>query len=186
MAIALLLTAVGIVGRLVSIEFETWNLVPMGAIALYAGARVKAPWSYLAPLAAWIATDLVIDLYIFPGFARGVFDPVRLSVYGWVLAMVALGTLPRFDAHPATRAALALVASCTFFLASNFAEWAGGMVGYPKTAEGLMACYAAAVPFFDKTIIADLVGTGVLFGVDALVRHSYASRKAVELAGDAN
>lgn len=176
MAIALLLTVVGILTRLLSVQYELWNLVPMGALALFAGARLKSPWSFLAPLAAWVASDLVIDTFIFPGFGRGPLDPVRLSIYGWLIAMVGIGMLPRKDAHPFTRASLALVAACTFFVVTNFAEWAAGSIGYPKTGQGLLTCYAAAVPFFHRTLIAELVGTGVLFGADALVRRVFETR----------
>jgi hypothetical protein len=37
---------------------------------------------------------------------------------------------------------------------------------------GLGACYIAALPFFGNTLVADLVGTAALFGLDSLVQPS--------------
>lgn len=170
MAIALLLTLAGIAGRLISVEYGIYNFVPMGAIALYAGARLPRHWAFIVPMAAWIVSDLVIDTFIYPGFARGPLDPVRMSIYAWALSVVAVGCLAGRKAHPATIFALALLASLSFFFVSNFAEWAGGNLGYPRTAEGLMACYAAAIPFYKNTVLAELLGTCAFFGIDALAQ----------------
>jgi hypothetical protein len=35
----------------------------------------------------------------------------------------------------------------------------------------LMACYIAALPFLEKTVLGDLAWTGVLFGGAWLVQH---------------
>lgn len=40
---------------------------------------------------------------------------------------------------------------------------------YPKTWDGLAACYIAAIPFFHNTLLGDAVYTTVLFGSLALV-----------------
>jgi Family of unknown function (DUF6580) len=165
MTTALLLIVFGVLTRLVP---HPMNFVPMGALALYAGARLPRAWAYVAPLAAMIISDLVIDNIIWPGFARSLTDPVRLTIYGTMMATVAIGNLPRKDAHPATRTSLSLLASCLFFTTTNFAVWASGEVAYPEDAAGLIACFAAAVPFFQNTLLADLLGTGFLFGLDAL------------------
>lgn len=169
MPTALLLIAFGVLSRLVP---HPVNFVPMGALALYAGARLPRAWAFAVPLVAMIGSDLVIDYVIWPGFARGLLDPVRLTIYGTLLATVAIGMLPRKDAHPATRATLSILASCLFFATTNFAEWLGGTIGYPRTGAGLVACFAAAVPFFQNTLAADLLGTSFLFTLDALVRRS--------------
>ncbi len=190
MPTALLLIGLGVFFRLLPVMvppfnafgyqgLTLFNLVPMGALALYAGARLPRAWAYAAPVVAWIASDLIIDQLVFPGFGRGLFDPTRLTIYGWLVATVAIGTLPRRDAHIATRLMLSLVASSLFYLSSNFAEWATGSIGYPKTPEGLMTCYAMAVPFFQKTLVADLVGTIGFFGIEALVQRSRQPKAAL-------
>jgi hypothetical protein len=63
-----------------------------------------------------------------------------------------------------------IAGSLIFFALSNFAVWAfSGM--YPLTLAGLAECYVAALPFLDKTVVGDLIWTGVLFGGAWLVQH---------------
>jgi hypothetical protein len=63
-----------------------------------------------------------------------------------------------------------LTGSLVFFSLSNAAVWAfSGM--YPLTMAGLTQCYVAALPFLDKTVLGDLIWTGVLFGGAWLVQH---------------
>jgi hypothetical protein len=40
---------------------------------------------------------------------------------------------------------------------------------YPPTLSGLAACYAAAVPFFRKQVVSDVVCTGLMFSVPAVI-----------------
>jgi hypothetical protein len=42
---------------------------------------------------------------------------------------------------------------------------------YPLTGAGLSQCYVAALPFLEKTMLGDLVWTGVLFGGAWLVHR---------------
>jgi len=41
---------------------------------------------------------------------------------------------------------------------------------YPLNVQGLAQCYAAALPFLDKTVLGDLIWTAVLFGGAWLVQ----------------
>ena len=43
---------------------------------------------------------------------------------------------------------------------------------YPRNLAGLLACYVAAIPFIHQTILADLAGTAVLFGLDAILERA--------------
>jgi hypothetical protein len=58
----------------------------------------------------------------------------------------------------------------SFFVVSNYAVWAGGDM-YPHTMSGLMACYAAAIPFYRNDLISTAVVAGLAFGVPVLVRR---------------
>ena len=42
---------------------------------------------------------------------------------------------------------------------------------YPVTYAGLVACYTAAIPFFQNTVAGDLFYTVLLFGGFALAQH---------------
>lgn len=69
------------------------------------------------------------------------------------------------------RVASAALGSATgFFLLSNGMVWLSGTM-YPKTAGGLMACYAAGVPFYRNDAIATMLVCGVLFGLPVLARR---------------
>jgi hypothetical protein len=44
---------------------------------------------------------------------------------------------------------------------------------YPKTIAGLIACYAAGIPFLQNAVVGDLIYVGVLFGAFELVKRSF-------------
>ena len=58
--------------------------------------------------------------------------------------------------------------------AGPFGVWAEGKHGY--TFAGLTEVYALGLPFFKNTIIGDLLGSGVLFGLFALLQRSFFSK----------
>lgn len=156
------------VGRLLP---HDWNLVPVGAIALYAGARLPRRWAWAVPIVGMILSDLVLDW----GHAdRPALSVSRLAIYGTYAAIAFLGLLARRArgwTAPVSLAALSFSGAGLFFVTTNFAEWiAGPLKLYPMTWAGLEACYVAALPFFRGTLTADLAGTAILFGADALVR----------------
>lgn len=188
--IALSLVLLGVFARLNPEHVD--NLVPLGAIALYAGARLPRRWAFVVPMAIMLASDLALDLYYYPQYGRGPFDPTRLAVYGSYLAIVALGwSTCRRSMNPkqapmglagveaaSKPLAAALVGSLLFFFVTNFATWAAGMSLRPMTAAGLVGCYVDAVPFYRTTLAAEVLGTIALFGVDALARRAWATRAA--------
>lgn len=170
--IAALLVLAGAASRLVP---HSWNFVPIGAIALYAGARLPRRWAFLVPLLAMFASDVVLDW----GRGSRFLDPVRLTSYATLAAVAALGGFARGRVGVAGRAGMSAGASTLFFLTTNFAVWAAPIavgsataLDYPPTAAGLLACYAAGVPFYQNALAADLLGTAVLFGLDALARRA--------------
>ncbi|MEP7133169.1 MAG: TonB-dependent receptor, partial [Acidobacteriota bacterium] len=105
--------------------------------------------------------------------------PIRAAVYGCFLLTLLAGRVAARAAGPVRLAALASGSAVCFFLATNFANWLQFDM-YPKTAAGLAICYAAAIPFFWNTLLADLAGTAALFGLDALSRRS--RRRAIASA----
>ncbi len=164
---ALILTLIAVAFRLLppylaaSWNLDVWNFVPIGAVALYAGSRLPRRWAWLVPVAAMMLSDVVLDY----GTHRHLFELSRWTIYATFGATTLLGLAAN---QPQSRAlllpALSLCASTLFFLTSNFAVWTEGSL-YPLNPAGLAACYWAAIPFFYRTIVADLVGTGLLFGL---------------------
>jgi vitamin B12 transporter len=163
MTTAILLVLLGAFSRLVP---HPPNLVPLGALAIYSGARLPRRWSFFVPLAAMAVSDVLLDF----GTGRSVLSPGRLAIYGTFVLLTLLGRFAREGAHPGRLAALSITASVLFFTTSNLAVWAAGSL-YPRTSAGLALCYAAAVPFFWNTLAADLAGTAAFFGLDALSRR---------------
>lgn len=171
MSTALLLIGLGIAWRF-AIAFHAfealglgtpYNLVPIGAIALYAGARLPRRWAFAVPLAVLVLSDLVIDL----GHGYPFFFASRLTTYALFTGIVALGLLARGGTNPLLLGGLSVTASTLFFLASNLAVWAGGEgYGHPMTWPGLVATYIDGLPFYRNSLLADLLGTAILFGLD--------------------
>jgi hypothetical protein len=140
------------------------NLTPVAAMALFGGAHFPDKRAaFFVTLAAMFLSDLVIGLH------RGI--PV---VYGCFALIVCIGMALRRERRrrPLPIAAAALGSSILFFLITNFAVWARGVL-YPKTFAGLAACYVAAIPFFRNTLIGDLAYSAILFGGFALLEWRY-------------
>lgn len=144
-----------------------WNATPMGALSLYAGAKLPLRWAWLVPVGAMALSDLVLDY----GTGRPLFEFSRLAVYGILGLLTVMGPLAnRTKFGAALLPALSLSASGLFFLVSNFGVWAEGLL-YPMNLGGLAACYVAGLPFFDRTVLADLIGTAALFGFGAALHY---------------
>ena len=163
MTTAVLLVFLGALSRLLP---HPPNFVAMGALAIYAGARLGRRSSVEVPLAALALSDFVLDA----GTGRAVVSGMRLTVYATFAVIVLAGRLLRRSSGQVRLVGFSIGSSLLFFLTSNFAEWLGDPL-YPKTGAGLALCFAAAVPFFWNTLAADLLGTATLFGLDALSRR---------------
>jgi hypothetical protein len=137
------------------------NFTPVGAMALFGGARLRWGWAFVLPLAVMYATDVV--LWKLTGLA-----PFNPFVYGCFLLDVLLGRLLLRKATPWRIGVAALLSTAQFFAVTNFGVWLTGTM-YPHTAGGLLACYAAGLPFARNMLCADLFYSAVLFGAAALV-----------------
>ena len=136
------------------------NFAPVAAMALFAGAHLADKrLAFLVPLLAMFLSDL------FLGFHDGM-----LLVYLCMCISVAIGMQLHHRIRFTTVAAGTLASSVIFFLLTNFGVWVSGFI-YPLTSEGLVACYVAAMPFFQHTLLGDGVFALVLFGGFALLQR---------------
>jgi len=164
--VALLLTLVAAFLRLLP---HPPNFTPVGAVALFGGARLRGWQACAVPLLAMLLTDPILSQRA--GFAP--YSWSSLIIYGCFLINVALGRVfLSHSSNPGRIAAVVLAGSTQFFLITNFASWIGHGGLYPHTFSGLVECYTLALPFFGRTILGDLFYTGVLFSVYALVSRS--------------
>lgn len=136
------------------------NFSPVGAAALFGGARLKSWSAYLIPLLAMILTDPILShMAGYPAYSWG-----SLIVYGCFMINVLLGrTFLTNTSSPWHIGAVAIAGSLQFFLITNFFTWLGDPSLYPHTAAGLTECYIAALPFFERTLLGDLFYSAVLF-----------------------
>lgn len=155
------------------------NAVAMGALAIYAGARLPRRWALLVPLIAMAASDVWLD----GGSLAGFLALPRVASYATFAAIVAAGALLRRPGRAIAKVGLgiglSLGASTLFFLTTNLAVWLAPQVGYEtyaKTLAGLMHCYAQALPFFRNTLAADGIGMACLFGLDWAASRLFALR----------
>ena len=147
------------------------NFAPVAAIGLYAGAYASRRWAWLVPFAALLLSDLVLGFY----------SPVgMLWNYLAFATCLAIGAGWLSSGRSLVRVGGAVLASSVaFFVVSNFGMWASGY--YPRTAEGLVQCYTAALPFFRNTLASDVIYSAALFGGHALLGRWFA-RPGVETA----
>lgn len=129
------------------------NVVPVAAVALWAGAVWPMPGAVLVPLSAMLMADVVIGLASWP---------VMLSVYLSYGLIAGMGRWVRGRFSPARIAGAAMLGATIFYLITNAAVWwFDGL--YPRTMDGLILSYFYALPFYRSTLLGDIIYTGSLF-----------------------
>jgi hypothetical protein len=159
-----LVLALGIIALAAALRIapHPWNFTPVGAMALFSGAVIKnRRLAFVVPLLALFLGDIFIG-----------FHKLMPIVYASFLVSVAIGFWLR-DRRTAGRiTAATLAGAIQFFLVTNFAVWAFGLT-YPRTTAGLIACYAAGIPFFWNTLAGDAVYAVLFFGTFALAERLF-------------
>lgn len=154
------LTAMIVLAALARLIPHPPNFTPVGAMALFGGACLAdRRLALLVPLAALFLSDLFLGLHAL--------IPV---VYGSFVLNVLLGRWLRTRRTVASTATVALLGSIQFFAVTNFACW---LLYYPPTAEGFAACYVAAIPFFQNTLLGDALFVAALFGTLAVTERGF-------------
>ena len=140
-----------------------FSFTPVAACLLYFGARMPRKQMWI-PVAVLAASDVYLTrvTYGYPLTAD------HLVTWAWYAAMVPLGGVLIKGLSTIRIGAASLIASVSFFLISNFAVWMVWRDMYPKTFDGLMACYVAGLPFFPKSVASDLLFTAAFFGIGYL------------------
>jgi hypothetical protein len=142
------------------------NFAPIGGMALFGAACFSQRyWAFIIPIVSMWISDLVLNNLVYAELFDGfvwLHSGVLFS-YGAFALIVVLGMFTLKKVRIPRLIASALSASIIFFLVSNFGVWFSGTM-YPGDFGGLMACYTAGLPFFQNTVLGDLVYTGVLFG----------------------
>jgi hypothetical protein len=146
--------------------FATLGFTPLGASLLFFGSRMPRK-QFAVAVAMVIASDLYLNYRIY-----GL--PITWDqglIWAWYAGACMIGMLLRDRVKPLYVAGAAVGSALSFFLVSNFGVWASGYVGYPKTLAGLVTAYVAAIPFFEKGLLSDVVFSAAFFGIPVLVSH---------------
>jgi hypothetical protein len=139
-----------------------WNLGPVGAMALFSGTMIRnRVMAFVFPLLAMLAGDWVVGFHI-----------LMPMVYASFLISTAIGFWLRERRRAGRLGGAVLLGAIQFFLITNLGVWMF-LNSYPKTFSGLMACYAAGVPFFWNTLAGDICYSALLFGGLFLAERIY-------------
>ena len=140
------------------------NFSPVEAMALFGGAYLaKRSWAVLVPLIALLISDLALGLMMGGEYFQYFVSAGFLLVYLTIAVLSVFGFGLRGKVSVARVASYGIAGSVLFFLVTNFGVWFGS-VYYPQTASGLMAAYAAGIPFLQNGILGTLFYSAVLFG----------------------
>ncbi|WP_406662980.1 DUF6580 family putative transport protein [Gallaecimonas sp. GXIMD1310] len=139
-----------------------WNVSPVAAMALFAGAHFANRWlALLVPLAAMALSDLLLGLHATLPF-----------VYGALMLTTLVG-MRLGEKWSVTGLALASVGSSVlFFFVTNSAVWLLGNY-YPPGWQGLNQALVAGLPFFQHSLLGDLLFSAALFGGFALLSRQF-------------
>ena len=147
------------------------NFSPIDAIALFSGCYFAGKLSkFIIPLLSVWVGDLFIDYIYMHKFV--LFYSGFYWQYGCYILLVIIGAMLANKVKPLNLLAASISSSLLFFIVSNFGVWAEGLM-YPHTALGLAACYTAAIPFFNSTLISDLLYSTLFFGTFELAQRRF-------------
>jgi len=142
------------------------NVSPVAAMALFGGAYyADKRMALIVPFVALFISDLILGLH-----------NTMIFVYAGFAITVAIGFLLQNRITITNTAVAAVVASVLFFLVTNFGAWLTSGL-YAKSATGLMQAYAAGIPFFQNSLLGNLVYTAVIFGGYHLLQKNIAALK---------
>lgn len=177
-AVGLALVVAGAAARLAVRDIP--NFAPIAALALFAGYLfADRRWAVWVPLGAMAASDTIIGGYDLRLMAIVYASLAAPTLWGPALrSALPIGRSGGSWGSVAALVGCGLGGSLLFFATTNFAVWALGDM-YEHSWQGLVHCYARALPFFRYTLAGDLVFSACLFGGFAVL-HRFVARSSDE------
>ncbi|MGD2159736.1 MAG: hypothetical protein PVG94_01035 [Gammaproteobacteria bacterium] len=137
------------------------NVSPVAAMALFGGVYFSDKRvAFLVPFLALLLSDFLIGLH-----------DTMIYVYAGFALTVVIGFWIRQKLNVSRIAFAVIVSSLLFFVISNFGAWLSSGL-YPMTTDGLMQAYIAAIPFFQNSLLGNMVFATLLFGGFALLQRN--------------
>lgn len=177
--ISYLILLLALVSRLVPpvLHLSMWNFTAVGGSLLFFGAR-RPRWQSAFAVAALMVTDYLLTVYLYH-YAFHVSS--YLVTWAWYAGVCLLGHQMLREVSALRVGGAVVTSATTFFLLSNFVVWLGTM--YAHSPAGLLACYAAALPFYRNDLISTALVAGCLFGVPVLAARWISIRRANAVTG---
>lgn len=142
------------------------NFAPIGAMALFGGAAFGSlSLAFAVPFTAMLLSDLALGVMFYD--LSSALGPMSVLIYGCFAFNVILGHRVRNERTVRSLTLATLTGSAIFFVVTNLGVWLTGGL-YPRTHEGLVTCFVAALPFLQNTLLGDAIYTTLLFGVFAI------------------
>lgn len=146
------------------------GFAPQIAMALFGGSVIKdKKLSFLLPLLSMLISDIIYEILFVAHISpiKGFYSGQALN-YALFAGITFIGFYIKKE-NVLSILAGSLVGATVFFLLSNFGVWIGGgldinNVPYPKTFDGLIYCYTAALIFYKGALLSTLFFSAVLFG----------------------
>ena len=145
--------------------FRVLGYAPQIAMAVFGLAVIKDKrLAFLLPLVSMFLSDVLYQVLYLNGLMEyGGFYEGQLVNYVLVVASGLAGLLA-VNKKPLNIVVASVSGYLGYFVLSNFAVWlGGGGLHRPKTAEGLMQCYADALPFLRSGLVNTLAFSVILF-----------------------
>ncbi len=144
------------------------NVSPVAAMALFGGAYyADKRMAFLVPFLALFLSDLVLGLH-----------NSMIFVYAGFALTVAIGFLLKGRVTITNTAFATVISSVLFFLLTNLGAWMTSGL-YARSAEGLMQAYVAGIPFFQNSLLGNVVFVAVIFGGYHLLQKNVSSLRSV-------
>lgn len=164
----LILLAIVVLGALARLLPHAPNMTPIGAIAIFCGMMFPRWWGVLIPIAAMFVSDIFIGFYGWQQMLTEAYLPFMM--------MALLGKVSYGHDSPKNVFLSMLAGSVVFFLVSNFSVWIFAGSSYGRSLAGIIACYAAALPFFRNQFIGDFLYVFTFFGLWWMARARWLAK----------
>jgi len=145
--LALGIVTAGILSRVI---IHAPNFTPVITLALFSGVYLKKKTALVTPVILMVLSDIIIGAH-----------NTMLFTWGSValIALIGLGIKGRKSFSMILGASVA--SAFLFFIVTNIGAW---LTLYPRTGEGLVTCFVAAIPFFSNSLLSTLGYSLLIFG----------------------
>ncbi len=160
---------IAIIGRLFP---HPYNFTPIGAAAIFAGCYLKnRNLALLTPIIMMLITDTLLQISFWMGWSAwpGYHNLMPFIYLGFGL-MVLGGIFIKGKVNLASVTGATLGGSLIFFILSNLGVW---LMSYPiHSLATLIKCYSDAIPFFQHTLMGNVIYATLFFGAYEWVKRS--------------